>query len=154
MSKLVFRAFIAADAVAFSDLNIEWLNAYFVVEEIDRKVLGNPQKYIIDPGGHIFIATFDHQTIGTFAFINNGEAIYEFSKMAISPAFRGKGYGNEMMRFALDFAKDKGWKKVILYSSTTLKNAIHLYHKHGFKEVPLEKDNHYSRSDIKMEISL
>lgn len=154
MSKLIFRAFIATDAVAFSDLNIEWLKAYFVVEEIDKKVLGNPQKYIIDRGGHVFVATLDNQTIGTFAFINSEEAIYEFSKMAISPAFRGKGYGNEMMRFALDFAKDKGWKKVILYSSTRLKNAIYLYRKYGFKEVLLEKNSQYSRSDIKMEISL
>ena len=154
MADLLFRKYTPADAAVFKALNIEWLETYFEVEEIDKKVLGNPQKYIIDRGGHVFVATLNNQTIGTFAYINSGEAIYEFSKMAISPAFRGKGYGNEMMRFALDFAKDKGWKKVILYSSTTLKNAIYLYHKYGFKAVPLEKNNHYSRSDIKMEISL
>ena len=154
MSKLVFRKFIASDAAVFRDLNIEWLEAYFVVEAIDKKVLGNPQLYIIDQGGYVFMATIDDRIIGTFAFINRGDGIYEFSKMAVSPSHRGKGYGNKMMLFALDFAKDMRWKKVILYSSSTLKNAIYLYKKYGFSEVPLEKDNHYSRSDIKMEISI
>ena len=31
----------------FYDLNIEWLNEFFLVEDYDKKILSNPQKYII-----------------------------------------------------------------------------------------------------------
>ncbi|MDO7619507.1 MAG: GNAT family N-acetyltransferase, partial [Flavobacteriaceae bacterium] len=40
----------------------------------------------------------------------------------------------------------------ILYSSRQLENAIHLYRKKGFVEIPVEKEVHYERCDIKMEL--
>ena len=44
--------------------------------------------------------------------------------------------------------------KIILYSSTKLETALHIYKKLGFKEVSLENNNFYLRSDIKMELTL
>ena len=96
----------------------------------------------------------NYNTIGTFAFIKKTEKIYEFSKMAIAPEERGNGYGNKAMVFLIEFAKNKKWSKLILYSNTKLKNSIHLYSKYGFKEIPLEKNVIYSRGNIKMELSL
>ena len=94
------------------------------------------------------------KTIGTFAFIKKSEKIYEFSKMAIIPEQRGNGYGNKAMKFLIQFAKNKNWSKLILYSNTKLQNSIHLYRKYGFKEIPLEKNLIYSRGNIKMELNL
>ena len=58
-----------------------------------------------------------------------------------------------MMEFCLQKAKELGMLKLILYSSTKLENAIHLYRKYGFKEIPLD-NSEYKRSNIKMEIIL
>ena len=74
--------------------------------------------------------------------------------MAITPDERGNGYGNISMEFIIQFAKNKKWSKLILYSNTKLKNSIHLYKKYGFKEIPLEKNLIYSRGNIKMELIL
>lgn len=41
-------------AVAFKDLNIEWLKTYFYIEPYDLEVLSNPETYSINKGGHIF----------------------------------------------------------------------------------------------------
>ena len=84
----------------------------------------------------------NYDTIGTFAFIKKSEKIYEFSKMAITPDERGNGYGNMAMEFLIQFAKNKKWSKLILYSNTKLKNSIHLYKKYGFKEIPLRKKSY------------
>ena len=154
MARLQFRKFTAADSNQFRALNIEWLETYFVVEPIDDLVLSNPNSKIIDSGGHIVMATLDDKTIGTFAFIKKEENTFEFSKMAIEPPYRGKGYGNVMMQFAIRFAEQHHWKKIILYSNTKLKNSIHLYRKYGFAEVPLEANSLYSRGNIKMELIL
>ena len=153
MPEISFRKFTSADAKAFKTLNIEWLETYFVVEAIDELVLSNPQAEIIDKGGFIFMACIDEQTVGTFAYIKKGEGVFEFSKMAVSPTLRGQGIGNQMMQFAIRFAEQHHWKKILLYSNTILENSIHLYRKYGFQEVPMEKNVIYSRGNIKMEIT-
>ena len=154
MPEISFRKFTSADATAFKALNIEWLETYFVVEAIDELVLSNPQTEIIDKGGFVFMAIIEEKTVGTFAYIKKEAGIYEFSKMAVSPALRGQGIGNQMMQFAICFAEQHRWKKILLYSNTILENSIHLYRKYGFHEVPLEKNVIYSRGNIKMEILL
>lgn len=41
-------------AVDFKRLNLEWVEKYFNVEEMDKKHLEHPQKNIIEPGGEIY----------------------------------------------------------------------------------------------------
>ena len=154
MTKISFKKFSKIDSEKFKSLNLEWLNRYFKVEPIDELVLNNPKREIIDKGGFIFMIEKNSDIIGTFAFIKNSEKIYEFSKMAIIPDERGNGYGNKAMKFLIQFAKNKKWSRLILYSNTKLKNSIHLYRKYGFKEIPIEKNLIYSRGNIKMELSL
>lgn len=40
----------------FKSLNEEWISRYFEMEETDYKALDNPQEYILDKGGAIFVA--------------------------------------------------------------------------------------------------
>ena len=94
------------------------------------------------------------KVIGTFTFIKIKEGVFEFSKMAINPIYRGLGYGNSIMKFAISFAKKNEWKKIVIYSNTKLKNAIHLYYKYGFLKVEMESNVVYSRGNIKMEFNL
>jgi GNAT superfamily N-acetyltransferase len=136
----------------FINLNIEWLEFFFEVEPYDYEILKNYEALIINKGGYIFFAKHENEIIGTFAFINRVEKIYEIVKMAIKPDQRGKGYGNKMIEFAISFGKKNNWKKIYLYSSTKLKNSIYLYKKHNFKEVRIGDENPYKRGDIKMEL--
>lgn len=154
MTSIQFRKFSTNDAAVFKSFNIEWLKRYFVVEEIDELVLSHPQTEIIDKGGSIFMATLNNKSIGTFAFIKVDDRVFEFSKMAIDPAHRNKGYGNSMLKFAIRFAEQHHWRKIILYSNTILENSIHLYRKYGFVEVAVEQNATYARSNIKMELTL
>ena len=80
------------------------------------------------------------------------EKVYELTKMAIIPEKRGKNMGQYLMDYCIDFAKNKQLKKLVLYSNTLLENAIHIYIKKGFKEIPVEKNCPYKRSNIKMEL--
>ena len=154
MLKLKFRKFTSDDTEKFKSLNVEWLKKFFKVEPIDERVLSNPKREILDPGGFIIMAEIDSEVIGTFAYIKKGYRLYEFSKMAINPNQRGKGYGNIMMKYAISFAKKHKWKKIILYSNTILNNSIHLYRKYGFIEIKMEEPVVYSRGNIKMELDL
>lgn len=138
-------------ARAFYDLNIEWLKSYFYVEPYDETVLSNPQKHIINTGGHIFFARLENTIVGTVALMPFKNTNYfELTKMAVSPLHRGHNIGQKLMQYCINFARSKGHEKLILYSNTKLENAIYIYKKYGFKEVVLEPDSPYKRSDIKM----
>jgi GNAT superfamily N-acetyltransferase len=138
----------------FYDLNIEWLETYFYVEDFDREVLRNPNKYILDPGGHIFFAIENNEAIGTVALMKASEGSFELTKMAVHPNQRGKKIGQLLMQHCIDFAKDHQFKKLFLYSNTKLENAIYIYRKFGFVEIDVEANSPYDRSNIKMDFPL
>ncbi len=147
------KPFDTQHATAFKTLNIEWLETYFYVEPYDLEVLSNPDKYIIDKGGYIFMAVANNEVLGTVALMpTKDDKVLELTKMAVTPEARGLGIGQKLIEHCLAFAKTKNLPKLILYSNRILENAIYIYKKWGFKEIPLEKDAAYERANIKMEI--
>ena len=139
----------------FYDLNIEWLNTFFVVEPYDKAVLSNPKEYIINKGGHIFFATLNNDIVGTVALMPIGnDGVFELTKMAVSPLHRGHKIGQKLMQHCIDFAKDLKLPELILYSNKRLENAIYIYRKFGFIEQVIEPNTPYKRSDIKMKLKL
>jgi len=139
-------------APSFFELNIEWLESFFYVEDYDKEVLGNPDKYIINSGGHIFFVLDNEEVIGTVALMPISETVFELTKMAVAPNQRGKKIGQQLMQHCIDFSKENNLEKLIIYSSRKLENAIYIYRKYGFIEIPVEADCHYNRCDIKMEL--
>lgn len=139
----------------FYDLNIEWLKTFFYVEPFDEEVLSKPETYIINKGGHIFFAITDNEVSGTVALMPTKDAnIFELTKMAVSPKKRGLKIGQQLMQHCIDFAKTNHLNALMLYSNTKLENAIYIYKKFGFIEIPVEPNSPYKRSDIKMILKL
>ena len=135
----------------FYDLNIEWLNNFFEVEEYDHKILSNAKKYIIDKGGKIFFAILEDKIIATVALMpTENELIYELTKMAVKPKYRNKGIGKKLLNKCVEFSNYNGYESIILYSNKKLSNAIHLYKLFGFEEIKMEIKSPYSRANIKM----
>ena len=132
-------------------LNYEWLQKYFTVEPHDVVQLSDPQKEIIDKGGLIFYALYNNEIVGTYSLIKVKEKEYELAKMAVTEKCKGLGIGKIMMEHSINEAKKINSPILSLFSNTKLEAAIHLYRKYGFIEMPLPKDVHYERANIKME---
>lgn len=141
-------------AEEFEKMNLHWLNEFFYVEPHDEEVLGKQEKYIIEPGGKIFFVRKDETIVACVALMKMEDDIYELTKMAVKPAFQGQKIGHFLIDHTIQFAKNSGWDKLIIYSSRKLENAIHLYRKYGFEEIPIEENNPYARGDIKMSLIL
>jgi GNAT superfamily N-acetyltransferase len=139
---------------AFRELNIAWLEKYFHVEDKDRLLLNNCKESILDKGGYIFMAEFNGETIGCFSLIPYAPNIFELGKMAVSPEYQGLKSGQKLLCFAVNFAKEHNWEALVLYSSTKLPTALHVYRKFGFQDIALEKDLPYARSNVKMKLTL
>lgn len=138
----------------FARLNVEWLEKYFVVEPHDADLLEKCESVIIDKGGYIFFAQVGNDIAGTFSLIKIKDGCYELGKMAVSPNHQGKKIGQKLMEQCLVFSRNKGWDKLILYSNSKLKNALHIYRKYGFVDIPVGDNSPYERSDVKMKLML
>ena len=146
--------FDAAYASDFARLNYEWVEKYFTVEKHDREILDDPQTFVIDRGGQIFFALADGAAVGAVALIPASENVLELTKMAVSPAFQGRGISNHLMRACVAFAKANGTRTVFLESSRILTTALTLYQKFGFVETPTDPNSEYARADIRMELAI
>lgn len=142
----------AAHQPWFEKLNRSWIEKYFWMEPIDEQVLQHPESHILDKGGAILMARFQNEIAGTVALKFVEPGVFEFTKMAVDEKYQGKRIGETLAHIAIQTAKERGAKKIILYSNTKLEKAISLYRKLGFAEVAL--DGPYKRSDIKMELNL
>ena len=137
-------------SVPIKTLNYEWLEKYFRIEEGDVASLSDPQKHIIDKGGHIYYAKLNGEIVGTASLLKKSETVYELSKLAVSDKAQGYGIGTLLIEHCLNMAKQKQITTLILYSNTILQSAIHLFRKYGFEEVEMESGV-YERANIKME---
>ena len=125
----------------FYDINIEWLKAYFYIEDYDQKILSQPREYIIDKGGEIFFAKVNNDIVGTAALINKPHNSFELSKMGVFESHRGLKLGDRLMQTCIDYSKSMNKANLWLESNRILTPAISLYHKFGFKETPLDPEN-------------
>ena len=71
--------FVPEYAAAFERLNLEWLEKYFWVEEVDRAILSNPQLEVIEHGGHILFVKVADEVVGTVALKHHGQGRYELT---------------------------------------------------------------------------
>ena len=136
----------------FTQLNFEWLEKYFYIEEYDRKVLTQPKEYILKKGGYIFMALVDNKAVGTVALIKREDDEYELSKMAVTNTYQGLRIGQKLMYYCINFAGQNNFHRLYLDSNTKLTPAIKLYHKVGFKEIPVPPNTPYERCNIRMEL--
>jgi len=138
----------------FKRLNLEWIEKYFVVEEMDKKHLDHPRENIIEAGGEIYSVLEDGIVKGVCALVFHEEGVYELAKMAVDKESRGKGYGNLLMEAVIKGARDKNAEKIIIVSNSQLDAAINLYKKYGFITTRLGQDPDYERGNIEMQLDL
>ncbi len=141
-------------APAFARLNRAWIERLFVMEEADRKVLDHPETAIIQPGGQIFFALDGGTPVGTAAAIPVSPLRFELAKMAVDPAYQGRGLGRLLVEAVIDFARSVNAESLFLVTNSSLAGAIRLYERLGFRHAPLPPHNEYARADVYMELVL
>ena len=137
----------------FRRLNLQWLQQYNLTEAYDLEIINDPKRTILDNGGFIYLARESGKIIGTAGIANEGHSIYELVKMAVEPAFRGKGIGKMLLDRCLAKARELSAKKIFLYSNSQLTTAIEMYKQYGFLHVDAS-NSPLLTADVKMELML
>ena len=142
-------------AAAFERLNREWIEAHFVIEPRDQAVFRDPVGKILSPGGAVFFVLEAGEPVGTCAMIPEpAPGVYQLSKMAVTAAARGLGYGDRLLAHAINWARGRGATSVVLLTNTRLAAAGALYRKHGFENTPYTASPEYARTNARMILAL
>jgi putative acetyltransferase len=137
-------------ADAFAALNIEWLEKYFVVEPIDRDILGDPERSILASGGAILFARKGEKIVGTVALKHQGAGVYELTKMAVTERCQGTGIGRLLLAAAIRRFETLGGDRLYLESHSSLGAALALYEASGFVHTAPPAPSDYERADVYM----
>ncbi|WPL55722.1 bifunctional helix-turn-helix transcriptional regulator/GNAT family N-acetyltransferase [Qipengyuania profunda] len=130
---LTIREYSPALAGTFHDINREWIDAMFTLEETDREILENPQHHIIDAGGDIlFVEAAGLGIVGTCALQKTGPAAFELTKMGVRESARGLKAGEFLLGKVIERARELGADTLYLLTNSACAPAIHLYEKLGF----------------------
>ena len=105
---------IPYDLLFLADETIEAINKYIHQSDI----------YVLDRDNTI-IAVFVLQTIC-------GDTV-EIKNIAVDTAFQGQGIGQGLLKDAINLAKEKGFKKIIIGTGDAGIKQLYLYQKVGFE---------------------
>ena len=124
---------IAFHGTAFMDDELHFGVRFeaFVARLMAEFVLGGAQ-------GRIFIAERGETLVGCTAMVahqDGGEPPRGQLRWVLAdPSVRGTGLGERLVRNAIDYARDEGWREVILETTEGLDASMGLYRKLGFTE--------------------
>lgn len=136
----------------WKEINVEWVTETFWMEEVDHQHCNEPEKYILEKGGNILLAKLGGEIVGTAGLLLEENGVFELIKMAVDKRYRGRGIGRKLCTAAIEKAKSEKAKMLYLLSNTKgVGDAVSLYRKLGFKEVPLSSDE-FERANIQMEL--
>jgi putative acetyltransferase len=149
------REFQPGDEIHFRALNEAWITASFKLEEEDALILGDPQRHIVDAGGHVYFAVDpqSNQVLGCCALLAMDDGCFEVAKMAVAESLRGQGLGKQLLRATIVAARSLGARRLYLVTHHSLKNAIGLYESEGFVHLRPEDapPSPYARATVFME---
>lgn len=142
----------------FETINKQWIDDMFVLEDIDKQVLEEPQRYIIENGGKIWFAKHhDLGIVGTCALLKKDNDSYELTKMGVLPSARGLKVGELLLQHVIEQAKQLSISCLYLLTNNICEAAIHLYEKNGFvhdSEIMQTYGGLYQRCDVAMRYPL
>ncbi len=85
-----------------------------------------------------WIAEMDGEPVGSVFLVKNNKYEAKLRLLLIEPKARGRGLGKRLVRECIDFARAKGYRKLVLWTQSNLAAARHIYKAAGFKRVKTE----------------
>jgi DNA-binding MarR family transcriptional regulator len=112
------------------------LNARFEVGFDPAISISADDEELRPPAGLLLVARLRRRPIGCGALKLHGDAPAELKRMWVSPDVRGLGLGGRLLRELEQRARLAGARVIHLETNRTLTEAIDLYRRNGYEEVP------------------
>jgi GNAT superfamily N-acetyltransferase len=95
-----------------------------------------------------WIAERDGEILGSVFLVKKSKYVAQLRMLYVEPEARGTGLGRRLTRECIQFARDKGYKKITLWTNDILVAARAIYVSEGFKLVAQEKHHSFGHDMI------
>ena len=135
---------------AFIDLNTEWITKLFgKIEPDDVETFAHIDELIAE-GAMIFFAVEDEKVLAACMAKPTGGGEWEMCKMGAAGQYTGTGAGYAVFAKCMDYAIERGAKRLFLVSNDKLGLSLHIFKKAGFRECPMGHCE-YERGNVAFE---
>ncbi|HWO96663.1 MAG TPA: GNAT family N-acetyltransferase [Bacillus sp. (in: firmicutes)] len=125
------------------------------IKEINEKQMGllllaDPSEQVVKSyikRSHCLAANDGEKTVGIIALLPTRPETLEIVNVAVLESEQGKGYGKQLIQYAIEFARDNGYKTLEIGTGNSSLNQLGLYQKCGFRITGIDKDffiRHYA----------
>ena len=114
--------------------------AYLAIQHYDEE-LRHPEAKYGPPDGRLYLACCGGEAAGCIALRKLDDETCEMKRHYVRPAFRGRGIASRLVRQIIDDARTIGYRRMRLDTLPFLRDAIALYRRLGFYDIPCYNDS-------------
>jgi DNA-binding MarR family transcriptional regulator/N-acetylglutamate synthase-like GNAT family acetyltransferase len=92
-----------------------------------------------------WIAEQDGEVVGSVFVVRKSKTVAKLRLLVLDPRARGQGLGRKLTQACLQFAREKGYRKMVLWTQSHLSAARAIYQAEGFRKVSEEKHHSFGK---------
>ena len=115
-----------------------YIEEYGWDEQFEALVAGIVAKFIqsYNPKQeHCWMVEMEGEIVGSVFLVKQSKTVAKLRLLLVEPKSRGLGLGTRLVRECIHFARQVGYRKIVLWTNNVLHAARHIYEKAGFRMV-------------------